>query len=430
MTATLAGACSDDATVTPPSQTGAGVLSGNITGTRTLDADTVYTISGFVFVQPGAKLVIPAGTRLVGDTSATVQNSSIVTLRGTATQPSGQLIAEGTASRPIVFTSGSPVGSRQRGDWGGIVLSGLADVNIDGKTGSTEGVSGSYGPGGVLGSPKNDDVSGSLKYVRIEFGGAKVSPDNEINGLTLNAVGTGTTIENVQAHMIADDGFEWFGGTVNGKYLVSSGNDDDAFDMDFGYSGKLQFLFANQDPSLANRGFEIDNDGTGSDKTPYTSATIANVTLIGTGKDKANNEDNDGFYLRRNNRLKIYNALVTNFAYALVIDGANTKANAANGNLVVRNSILNGSKGAYTFKGGSAADLEPIVANWGLQSNVSGILPASTFNAPNPIPSAAASTGAINPSTLDAFFSSASYIGAFAPGGANWTMGWTTFASN
>lgn len=422
--------CSEDPPVATPTVVPAR-LAGNINGTRTLSADTVYTISGFVFVQPGAKLIIPAGTRLQGDTDPTIQGSSIVTMRGTATQPSGQLIAEGTATNPIVFTSGNAVGSRKRGDWGGIVLSGLADLNVDGKTGANEGVPGTYGPGGVLGTPRNDDNSGVLRYVRIEFGGTKVSPDNEINGLTLSAVGSGTIIENVQAHMIADDGFEWFGGTVNGKYLVSSGNDDDAFDMDFGYSGKLQFLFGIQHPDVtANRGFEIDNDASGSSKAPFTSATVSNVTLIGTGKDKASNEDNDGLYLRRNNRLKVYNALVTNFAYAFVIDGANTKAGADSGYLFVRNSILNGRKGPYNYKNGTAADLDATVAGWNIRANVPEVLGAVSFSAPNPIPSAAASTGAIDPATVDAYFTSTNYIGAFAPGGANWASGWTSYASN
>jgi hypothetical protein len=405
-------------------------LAGNINDTRTLSADTTYTISGFVFVQPGARLVIPAGTRLEGDPDPLVQGSSIVTVRGSATKPSGQIIADGTADRPIVFTSGHPEGSRKRGDWGGIVLCGLADLNVDGKTASTEGVPGTYGPGGVLAQPMNDDNSGVFRYVRIEFGGTKGSPDNEINGLTLCAVGSSTVIDHVQAHMIADDGFEWFGGTVNAKYLVSSGNDDDAFDMDFGYSGKLQFLFAVQDPALGNRGFEIDNDGSGSDKAPFTSTTISNVTLVGAGKDKANNEDNDGLYLRRNNKLKIYNALVSNFRYGLVIDGANTKANAEAGDLVVRNSILNGRTGAYLYKQGTAADLDATVAGWNVRTNVPEVIGAVSFSAPNPIPSAAASVGAMDPSTLDPFFSSVSYIGAFAPGGANWASGWTSYSAN
>jgi hypothetical protein len=329
------------------------------------------------------------------------------------------------------------VGSRGRGDWGGIVLSGLADLNVDGKIGANEGVPGSYGPGGVLASAKNDDNSGSLRYVRVEFGGTKVTPDNEINGVTLNSVGSGTTLEYVQAHMIADDGFEWFGGTVTGKHLVSSGNDDDMFDMDFGYSGKLQFLFGIQDPNLANRGFEIDNDASGSSKEPFTSTTVSNVTLVGTGKEKANNEDNDGIYLRRNNKLKIYNALVTNFRYGLIIDGVSTKANMAAGELVVRNSIINGSKGTYgySYKDGTSTvisrdSLSGIVANWGIRENVEVALASINFDAPNPIPTAAVSIGAMDPISLDGFFTSTNYIGAFAPGGSNWASGWTTFARN
>jgi hypothetical protein len=413
----------------------ASLVGGVTTGKRTLSRDTIYTISGFFFVQPGAVLEIPAGTRLEGDPNAA--GSSIVTLRGTATKPSGQLIANGTAAEPIVFTSGKGAGARGRGDWGGIVLSGLADLNVDGKTGSNEGVPGAYGPGGVLAAPKNDDNSGTLRYVRIEFGGTKVTPDNEINGLTLNSVGSATTIEHVQTHMIADDGFEWFGGTVNGKYLVSSGNDDDMFDMDFGYSGRLQFLFGIQDPTLANRGFEIDNDASGSSKEPFTSAMISNVTLIGAGKEKANNEDNDGLYLRRNNRLKIYNALVTNFRYGLIIDGSSTKKNVANGDLMVKNSIINGTKGTYgyLFKDGSNTVIsrDSLVGLSGLadiRENVEVSLAGTSFDAPNPIPSTAVLTGAMDPVALDAWFTSASYIGAFAPAGTNWASGWTTFAKN
>lgn len=413
-------------TTMPGSTEKRAILAGN-TGTtdRTLSKDTIYTIVGFYLIQPGTKLVIPAGTRLEGDFES---KGAIITVRGTATRASGQIIADGTAAEPIIFTSERPVGQRARGDWGGIVLSGLADLNVTGKTGTGEGGTGAYGPGGSgIADPKNDDNSGILRYVRIEYGGTKITSDNEINGLTLNSVGTGTTIEYVQTHMIADDGFEWFGGTVNGKYLVSSGNDDDSYDMDFGYSGKLQFLFAIQDPDLANRGFEIDNDATGSSNAPFTGAVISNATLIGTGKDKANNEDNDGLYLRRNNKLKIYNSIVTNFRYGLVIDGASTKANAEAGELFVKNSILSGTKGGYLFQGGSAADLDPIIAaqNWNISTSPV-TLTSMTFATPNPIPTSAIT---VTPATLgDAFFTNTTYIGAF--GTQNWMTGWTNFAKN
>ncbi len=399
------------------------LLAGN-TGTtdRTLSRDTIYTIVGFYFIQPGTKLIIPAGTRIEGDFES---KGAIITVRGTATLASGQIIADGTAQQPIIFTSERPEGQRNRGDWGGIVLSGLADLNVPGKTGTGEGATGAYGPGGSgLSAPKNDDNSGILRYVRIEYGGTKITADNEINGLTMNAVGNSTIIEHVQTHMIADDGFEWFGGTVNGKYLVSSGNDDDAFDMDLGYNGKLQFLFALQDPALANRGFEIDNDPTGSDNAPFTSAVIANATLVGAGRDKANNEDNDGLYLRRNNKLKIYNSVVTNFRYALVIDGDNTKANAESGDLLIKNSVLSGTTGAYLYKGGTAADLDPIVAaqNWNISTNPV-TLTSIEFETPNPIPATAI---ALAPAAMnDPFFVPTSYIGAF--GTENWMSGWTNF---
>lgn len=402
------------------------ILAGN-TGDkdRILSKDTIYTIVGFYFVQAGTKLIIPAGTRLEGDFAS---KGAIITVRGTKTRSSGQIIAQGTAAEPIIFTSSKPEGQRARGDWGGIVLNGLADINVPGKTGTGEGGTGTYGSGGI-GSAKNDDTSGVLSYVRIEYGGTKITADNEINGLTLNGVGSGTVIDHVQTHFIADDGFEWFGGTVNGRYLISSGNDDDMFDMDFGYSGNLQFLFGIQDPELANRGFEIDNDADGSANEPFTSATIANVTLIGAGKDKANNEDNDGLYLRRNNKLKIYNAIVTNFRYGLVVDGSGTKTNADNGDLFVKNSILHGSKGAYILAKGTAADLDPIVQknNWNITTSDPG-LTALTFTAPNPLPTnfATLPQAAQLPSE---FFQQVSYIGAFGPG-ANWIQGWTTFKKN
>lgn len=413
-------------TTAPGSSEKRAVLAGN-TGAfdRTLSKDTIYTIVGFYFVQPGTKLTIPAGTRLEGDYNT---KGALITVRGTKTRSSGQLIARGTASEPIIFTSSRPVGQRARADWGGVVLSGLADLNVSSKIGVGEGGTGSYSYGGISASPKNDDTSGVLQYVRIEYGGTKVTADNEINGLTLNAVGTGTVIDHVQCHMIADDGFEWFGGTVNARYLVSSGNDDDAFDMDFGYSGKLQFLFAMQDPNLANRGFEIDNDGSASDATPYTSAVCANVTLVGTGKEKANDDDNDGFYLRRNCKLKIYNSIATNFRYGLVVDGANTKTNAENGELFVKNSILSGSKGAWLYKQGTSADLDPIATaqNWN-NSTDPVTLASINFEAPNPIPT---SLITVTPAVIggDAFFEATTYIGAF--GATNWLTGWTNFVRN
>lgn len=414
-------------TSAPGSSQKRAILQGQVVNAdRTLSKDTIYTVVGFYFVQPGSKLIIPAGTRIEGDFQT---KGAIITVRGTSTRSSGQIIAQGTASEPVLFTSNKPEGQRARADWGGIVLNGLADINFPGKIGVGEGGTGSYGWGNVLAAPKNNDTSGTLRYVRIEYGGTKVTPDNEINGLTLNGVGNGTTLEYVQAHMIADDGFEFFGGTVNGRYLVSSGNDDDQFDMDNGYSGHLQFLFGIEDPNLGNRGFEVDNDANGSGNTPYTSATISNMTLVGAGRPKANDDPNDGMYLRRNCRLKIYNAIVTNFGrYGITIDGDSCKNNVLNGDLFVKNSIIKADSGTFFLTKGSSEQTNSVIATWNLQTAVDPGLAGINFDAPNPIPGAAAMVGALDPTTLDQWFVSANYIGAFST--TNWAQGWTNFKRN
>jgi hypothetical protein len=427
--------CEDEPTANVAPTPGSDTLTGTLTASRTLDKDTLYTIKGTFLINPGVTLTIPAGTTIQGLYGT---KAVLIAVSGNATQPSGKLIADGTKGAPIVFTSSRPVGQRARGDWAGVVLSGMADLNVPGKTGQGEGNSGSYGPG--ANAVNNTESSGILRYVRIEYAGSKVSSDNEVNGLTLNAVGSGTVLEYVQTHMIADDGFEWFGGTVTGKYLVSSGNDDDAFDMDFGYSGKLQFLFAIQDPTLANRGFEIDNDATGSSNPPFTSATVSNVTLVGTGQEKVSSENNDGLYLRRNNKLKIYNAIVTNFRYGLLIDGSGAFNNAKNGELLVKNSVLAGSKGAmaYVYSKKDPADisktisvtnadtLQSVSANWNI-STVPVTLTSISFDAPNPIPVAAPAVTPLMPPG-ETFFTQVSYIGAF--GTENWLTGWTNFKKN
>ncbi len=434
LTATvMLASCGDDDTTDPTDERKKVTVTDTLQGSSGTETDvtvapasgnTIY-LKGYYVVNRSSTLKIPAGTKIVGvPESVSGQPAALITESGDADSPSGQLMAEGTASAPIVFTSSQPAGSRGRSDWGGIVLLGNAENNLPSLIGTVEGTGGNYGP---VGTAKNDDNSGTLRYVRIEYGGTKVSPDNEINGLTMGSVGTGTKIEYIQSHMIADDGFEWFGGTVNAKYLVSSGNDDDAFDMDFGYHGNLQFLFGMQDPDLANRGFEIDNDGDGSGNTPITGATVANVTIVGTGKDKANSEDNDGFYLRRNNQLKIWNAISTNFRYAMVVDGAATGANVQNNQLYVKQSILNGRSGPYLAK--SADDYTAKAATWGNvieDPQLAGI----DFANPQPKPtnSKAANVGSV---PNNGFFTANTYAGAFDPSsGSYWFSGWTNWAKN
>jgi hypothetical protein len=448
--ATLAGAlilggCSDDDDSTPikpnPADTRA-ELAGNILGNRTLNADSVYVLKGFVLVQPGAVLTIPAGTRIEGDFAT---KGALITVRGSGSQASGKIIADGTASKPIIFTSSQAAGQRKRGDWGGVVLNGLAPTNWAGGTGIGEGNTGAYG------GTKADDNSGILRYVRIEYGGTKITPDNEINGLTLNGVGSGTIIEHVQTHFIADDGFEWFGGTVNGKWLVSSGNDDDAFDMDYGFSGKLQFLLALQDPELANRGLEMDNDASGSSNVTaaptsgaeglsydgtqtLTNPLIYNWTVIGAGKEKANDDNNDGLYIRRNSQARFANVLISNFGnFAVVVDGSGSIGHMTSGASYIKNSIFHGGKGGYAHRTSSGTAVQTIPMEWNTRET-DPMLTSIVFTSPDPRPKAGspALSGAADP-TQDpmskGFFTAAPYVGAF-DGTNNWLSGWTNFAKN
>jgi len=249
------------------------VLQGRITQNMTLTADKQYLLRGFVTVEDGATLTIEPGTVIYGEKET---KGSLIIKRG------GKIYANGTKERPIVFTSAQPKGQRAAGDWGGVLILGRAPINVPGGTAVIEG---GLGDDGIYGGDNPDDSSGVFRYVRIEFPGIAYAPDNEINGLTLGGVGRKTLIEYVQVSYSGDDSFEWFGGNVNARYLVAYKGLDDDFDIDFGYSGKVQFALAIRDPNIADisgsNGFESDNDGSGSTNTPRTSAIFSNVTFIG-----------------------------------------------------------------------------------------------------------------------------------------------------
>ncbi len=303
-------------------------LQGNITGNRVLSADTIYNIVGFVNIQPGASLRIPAGTLLV---SAAGANGSIQSLRGDTVggtpRPSGILVVEGTADRPVVLTSAQAFnGQGARQQIGGVVMNGLARNNVPGGTRFGEG---GAGPGG---GTNDADSSGSLRYMRVEYGGVVIAPGNEINGFTFNSVGSRTRLEYLQAHFIADDAFEWFGGTCNARYLVATGCDDDQLDTEFGVRGKIQFALTVNDPVLANRGYESNNDAGGTSAKPHNKYIAYNVTMIGSPRARASNENQDGIYLRANTGGLHYNHIIAFFGGAgVVID--NSFANVTGDNL-------------------------------------------------------------------------------------------------
>lgn len=324
-----------------PTQT----ITSNITSNTTWTTGQTYLIQGQIYVKNNAVLTIQPGVVILG--SKAVAGSGLFITQG------AQLIANGTVSQPIVFTSDQPAGSRSAGDWGGVILMGKANNNNPGGVNNIEGIAASadtqYGGGTT---PNDNDNSGSLQYVRIEFPGYVYQPNKEINGLTFGAVGNATTIDYIQVSYSNDDAFEWFGGTVNCKHLVSYRNLDDDFDTDNGFRGNVQFGLIVRDPAIADNpsvstseGFESDNDASGSTNTPLTAAVFSNITAIGPYRGSSSTAIASGYRrgarIRRNSNLKIFNSIFMDFKTAgLHIDGALCEANAASGALKFNYNVV------------------------------------------------------------------------------------------
>jgi hypothetical protein len=275
-------------------------LTGNINTTTTLTSDKVWTLKGYVYVTDGAKLIIQPGTTIVSDVA---EKGALCIERGS------QIIAEGTPTKPIVFTSGRPEGQRSPGDWGGIVILGRAKTNRSSEPIIEGGIGRPYG------GTNDSDNSGVMRYVRIEYAGIAALPNSEINALTLGGVGNGTILENIQTVYANDDAFEFFGGTVNGKNLYAYATADDDFDFDFGYTGTITNGIAKRDPQFvdsgdAGNGIECDNDGTGSSAQPYTHPKLFNMILVGPNTSSALANHNVGLRFRRSTQFTMKNSIV------------------------------------------------------------------------------------------------------------------------
>ena len=287
----------EDGPINIPTST---TLSGNINTTTTLTSDKVWTLKGYVYVTDGAKLIIQPGTTIISDIS---EKGALCIERG------AQILAEGTSSKPIIFTSGKPVGERTPGDWGGIVILGRAKTNRTSEPTIEGGIGRPYGGTNDL------DNSGVLRYVRIEYAGIAAMPNSEINALTLGGVGSGTILENIQTIYANDDAFEFFGGTVNGKNLYAYATADDDFDFDFGYTGTITNGVSKRDPQFvdsgdAGNGVECDNDGTGSLAQPYTHPKLFNMILVGPNVSTALANHNLGLRFRRATQFTMKNSIV------------------------------------------------------------------------------------------------------------------------
>lgn len=282
----------------------------------TLDASKTYKLTGKLVIGQGSELHIPAGTKIIGQGGT---SSYIAVAQG------GKIFVDGNKDNPVVMTANV----EKRGAWGGLVLCGKAPIN-KGTTATAEVSDLTYGGDDAA------DSSGSIRYLRIEYAGAAYNSEKEFNGLSFFGVGNGTVVEYVQTHEGSDDGFEWFGGTVNTKYLVSTHNDDDQFDWTEGWTGHNEFWYA-KEQGVANRGIEADNNSENHLATPVANPTIQNITLIGLGANAPKDSETDALKLRVGTKGIIDNLVLSNWVTGFNIEHDATLANVTDGSLKITN---------------------------------------------------------------------------------------------
>lgn len=425
---------------------GNGTQNFHFTGDVTLEKGT-YLMKGWIYVDAGAKLRIPAGTVIKGD------KQTMATL---IVEPGGYVEMKGTKDAPIVMTSAQAPGSRRPGDWGGLIICGNAHNNQ--KTMQIEG-----GPTTIHGGDNDNDNSGIYQYIRIEFAGYPFDTDKEINGVTFGSVGKGTTIDHIQVSYSNDDSFEWFGGAVDCKYLVAYKGWDDEFDTDNGFSGNVEYCLSVRDPRIADtsqsNGFESDNNASGAETTPFTNATFSHVTFIGPKTSRNNGFVNSSDYItagsvypdngsklgkfqsamqiRRSSKLNVKNSLAVGYPIGLIIDGekGNTVQYAKNGEFVIDNVILAG----MDILGSDKNKLyEDYFYDFSTDTEDKSQLSYSHryfLSNPNNKSMTEAELGLTDPMGVGQNYCPSSalsdgkggYIGAFKDGSDNWLSGWTNF---
>ncbi|MTI31432.1 hypothetical protein [Xanthovirga aplysinae] len=402
----------EDDNEVPP--TGVTEIRGDITENMTLSADTDYVLIGGVHVKEGTTLTIEAGVEVIANTTDGVAYLLV--------EQGAKIMAEGTAQAPIVFTPDTD--NPKRGDWGGIIINGKAKIN-KGETASAEVGDTPYGG--------NDDTdnSGVLKYIRLEYTGNVINSEKEHNGFTFNGVGSETTVEYLQVYKGKDDGFEFFGGSVNARYLVSTGSKDDSFDWTYGWRGKGQFWIAEQAEDDGDRGIEGDNNGSQNEANPFSEPTLANITLIG-----KNITDSQGMKLREGTRAHIYNTIVTGFEKrGIQVEHDQTLTNVeTDGLFTISNTYVyhNDVDKALVFSQTMDEDAEgnktPADDNFVVPSEDTFTVESlnNHFNLGDASLTGLVGTeeSAVDPSTLDDWFVSAPYAGALESDN-NWTEGWT-----
>ena len=461
-------------------------VSGEINTDTHWTADQHPLLKGFVYVTAGHTLTIDAGTIVKGDK---------ITKGTLIVEPGAKLIAIGTAAKPIIFTSNLDAGLRNYGDWGGVILCGSAKNNWQAapyNDGGTHSGSIPVGQGQVEGGPRtiyggNDDAdnSGTLQYVRIEFGGIAFSPNNEVNGLTLCSVGTGTTIDHIQVSWSGDDAIEWFGGSVNTKYIIAHRAWDDDFDTDNGFHGNMQYGIIYRAPFAADQSgsHSLESDSRNEDAiaTPLTTPVFTNITLVGpfsdTSKSAVGTNCSGNFVcgevVRRSSSLSLINSIMIGYPLGVIVDEdpakGSTVSNIVSGGLEFKSNAVvglgggtNGATGrksvvvsrlndphsapnstSNTLSDSAAADVNWSTATgpltWFAANNSYGTSEGKSSKLTAPFNELALDvtpgTGSKvlsgwSPNTSDSkitgsFFDAATFIGAV--GTTNWATGWTNF---
>lgn len=437
---------------TPPVMVACGTnRSGNINNSeiwQNCGANPSVTLTGPTFVQPGVTITVQAGARVEANPGVT---ATLVFTRGS------RIIANGNATNPIVFTSNSP--PKSTGDWGGIVLNGFAQANCGGSCFS-EGFDPMVTPVAFGGSDDND-TSGIMRFVRIEFSGITLSLDNELNVLTMNGVGRSTQMDHIQTHRGDDDCFEWFGGAVDLKFAVASGCLDDLLDSQLGYRGRVQFALAVQELTGLDtgdrHGFEWDNNETVQGATPFSEPRMCNVTAVGTKNQGGSAGGKQGARIRRGTGGVIANTIISDFETVGLDIRDNTTTcpqifsdwpspcttlKTTSPFLVVRDSLVFdvGASGTSYIASQCAAPCN-VQTSWTTQRNLqlgadpgynvaNPTFPTSAADASKYVPTVGSNadtlvTTSCNATLADAFFDpAADYAGAFAPNATPANSNW------
>jgi hypothetical protein len=455
----------------------------SISQNTTWTSNNKYLLKGYVYVTKGATLTIQPGTIIKGDKDS---KGALIIERG------AELMAVGTSSQPIIFTSNQPKGSRTYGDWGGVILCGYAPTNwtaakgLDGNTLPSGQAQVEGGPRSLYGGSNASDNSGDLEYIRIEFAGVPFSPNNEVNGLTFCGVGSATKVDHIQVSYSGDDSYEWFGGSVNCKHLVSHRAWDDDFDTDNGFNGKVQFGVILRDPYAADQsgshGFESDSYQDGTNNTQLTQPVFSNITAVGPLVNPSATQYDPQFVsaaqIRRGSSLSLMNSLLIGFPAGVVIDESNPKygstiANIKNSTLQIQNTAIAGVPD-FSSTGGINQDLVYVVdgarsltpvnkdadtSTWQTATNYAGpyswsktasfhnqlyateanglrlqspfnltqpnFLPTSTSPLVYPAGAPAFAPAFSSDRLQDAYFERVNYVGAFGSSGSTATDNWT-----